>query len=66
MDKGQTNTYLVIGGELLAVGSEGQQSARCVHQTANLQAVVIPRLTGACAFPSPDHVAVTALYAGER
>lgn len=54
--------HLVVGAELFAVSSEGQESVCGVHQTPDLQTVVVPSLSGAAVLSSPHHVAVTALY----
>lgn len=57
------SVYLVVHAELFSIGCEGQQTVCCVHQAADLQAVIVPALSWAAALSSPHHVAVTALYA---
>lgn len=58
---------MVVRAELFAVCREGEQSICRVHQTADLQTVVVvASLTWTGALSSPYHVAVTALYAGRQ
>lgn len=51
---------LVKGAEFFPVGCEGEEAVGRVHQTSDLQTIIITPLTGVTAFTPPNHEAVTA------
>lgn len=57
------SSYLIVGAEIFSIGGEGQQSIGSVHQTANLQAIVVTTLPWTGALSCPHHITVATLDA---